>query len=72
MCYKSGIKRCAKLDLKQRQELENFVQSSEDSKEIRRAQTVLLVDLETDYGLIQSLTGFKERTVLIFRQRYLV
>jgi hypothetical protein len=32
---------------------------------------LLLVDLERDYGLIQSLTGFKERTVQIFRQRYL-
>jgi len=66
------MKRCAKLDSKQKQELEHFVQSSMDSKEIRRGQAVLLVDLETDYVLIQSLTGFKERTVLIFRQRYLV
>ena len=65
------MKRCAKLNLKQRQELENFVQSCEDSKEVRRAQAVLLIDLETNYGLIQSLTGFRERTVLIFRQKYL-
>lgn len=65
------MKRCAKLTYKQREELEEFVQKSEDSKEIRRSQAVLLVDLETDYELIESLTGFKERTVLIFRQRYL-
>lgn len=65
------MKRCQKLDIKQKQELETFVQSSEDFKEVRRAQAVLLVNLETNYRLIQSLTGFKERTVLIFRQKYL-
>lgn len=65
------MKRCAKLDVKQRQELEIFIQSSKDSKEIRRSQSVLLVDQATDYGTIHSLTGFKERSVLIFRQRYL-
>lgn len=65
------MKRCAKLNTEQKQELENFVQISEDSKEIRRAQAVLLVNVETNYGLIQSLTGFRERSVLVFRQRYL-
>lgn len=65
------MKRCAILDFKQKQELEDFIQRASDGKEIRRAQAVLLVDRETDYVLIQRLTGFKERTVLIFRQRYL-
>ena len=65
------MKRCPKLTDKQRSELESFVQNSGDSKEIRRSQSVLLVDKAFDYRTIESLTGFKERSVLIFRQRYL-
>jgi transposase len=65
------MKRCPKLDVKQKQELERFIKEATDSKEIRRSQSVLLVDRDVDYGAIHSLTGFKERSVLIFRQRYL-
>ena len=65
------MKRCPKLDSKQKQELEHFIKEATDSKEIRRSQSVLLVDREVDYATIHSLTGFKERSVLIFRQRYL-
>jgi transposase len=65
------MRRCSRLDLRQREELESFIQLSKDSKEIRRSQSVLLVDKGVDYGTIFSLTGFKERSVLIFRQRYL-
>ena len=65
------MKRCPRLDEKQKQELGNFIRNSKDTKEIRRSQSVLLIDRETDYGVIYSLTGFKERSVLIFRQRYL-
>jgi len=65
------MKRCPKLDKNQKEELTNFIRDSKDTKEIRRSQSVLLVDQETDYGAIYSLTGFKERSVLIFRQRYL-
>jgi transposase len=65
------MKRCPKLENKQKEDLENFIRGSKDNKEIRRSQSVLLVDEETDYGLIYRLTGYKERSVLIFRQRYL-
>lgn len=65
------MKRCPKLDKNQKEELANFIRRSKDSKEIRRSQAVLLVDQETAYGVIYNLTGFKERSVLIFRQRYL-
>lgn len=65
------MKRCPRLDGKQKQELANFIRNSKDGKEIRRSQSVLLIDLETKYDAIYSLTGFKERSVLIFRQRYL-
>jgi transposase len=65
------MKRCARLDSKQIEELKSFIQRSEDSKEIRRSQSVLLVDKRVDYTTIENLTGFKERSVLIFRQRYL-
>jgi transposase len=65
------MKRCKKLTSLQREELELFIKTSGDSKEIRRSQSVLLVDKETSYALIESLSGFKERSVLIFRKRYL-
>jgi transposase len=65
------MKRCPRLDEKQKQELANFIRNSKDSKEIRRSQSVLLIDQEANYDAICSLTGFKERSVLIFRQRYL-
>jgi transposase len=65
------MKRCLRLDEKQRDGLTNFIRNSKDSKEIRRSQSVLLIDRDTNYDEIYSLTGFKERSVLIFRQRYL-
>lgn len=65
------MKRCPKLIDIQKNELESFIQKSQDSKEIRRSQSVLLIDMEVDYRTIESLTEFKERSVLIFRQRYL-
>ena len=40
-------------------------------KEVRRSQCVLLVDSAVAYSQIEILTGFRERSVLIFRQRYL-
>ena len=71
MLYILVMKRCPKLTDIQKSELEFFIQKSRDSKEIRRSQSVLLIDKEVDYRTIESLTGFKERSVLIFRQRYL-
>lgn len=65
------MKRCPKLSEQQRRWLELFIQTSKDSKEIRRSQSVLLVDKDVDYITIKSLTGFKERSVLIFRQLFL-
>ena len=71
MCNNSSMKRCPKSNVEQKQELEKYIQNSKDSKEIRRSQSVLLIDKKTDYETIYSLTRFKERSVLIFRQRYL-
>lgn len=65
------MKRCPKLSDLQKKELELFIQVSGDVKEVRRSQCVLLVDSEVAYSQIEILTGFRERSVLIFRQRYL-
>ena len=40
------MKRCPKLDKNQKEELTNFIRDSKDTKEIRRSQSVLLVDQE--------------------------
>jgi transposase len=63
--------RCKKLSPDQKQELQDLIRSGGDGKEVRRAQAILFVDAETNYEMIQSLTQFKERAVLAFRQRYL-
>ena len=65
------MKKCPKLTTQQREELSSFIRKSDDSKEIRRSQSVLLIDQKTHFEMIENLTGFKERSVLIFRQRYL-
>ena len=59
--------RGARLDLKQREEVALFIQRSKDSKEIRRSQSVVLVDQRVDYDTISRLTGVKERSVVIVR-----
>lgn len=65
------MKRSPKLTLDQRKELEAYIKITDDPKEIRRSQAVLLTDKDTDYSIISSLTGFKERAALNFRKRYL-
>lgn len=65
------MRRCKKLSFEQKRELEAFIKWGTDAKEVRRAQAILFVDAQTSYGTIESLTQFKERAVLSFRQRYL-
>jgi len=41
------MKKCPKLTTQQREELSSFIRKSDDSKEIRRSQSVLLIDQKT-------------------------
>ncbi|MFI0478933.1 MAG: IS630 family transposase, partial [Candidatus Rhabdochlamydia sp.] len=65
------MKKCPRLTTQQREQLSSFIRKSDDSKEIRRSQSVLLIDQKTNFEVVENLTGFKERSILIFRQRYL-
>jgi transposase len=65
------MKRYSKLTKEQRLELQNAVALGKDVKEVRRAQSILLLNDEYDYLTIEDITQFKERAVLVFRQRYL-
>lgn len=65
------MKRCLKLRTEQKSELQGLIECGDDVKEVRRAQAILLVNDEYAYRVIEELTRFKERAVLVFRQRYL-
>jgi transposase len=65
------MKRCKKLSSNQKSELQNLIKLGADAKEVRRAQAILFLDSQANYETIETLTQFKERAVLAFRQRYL-
>lgn len=66
------MKKCPKLTLGQIQELNDLISSGESSgREVRRAQTVLLIDKETDIGVVSSLTGYKHRRSFEIRREFL-
>ncbi len=61
-----------KLTPKQTHELNQVIQKGKSSgPEVRRAQTILLVDQEVDATTITSLTGFSRRHAFTLRRRYL-
>ena len=65
------MKRCTKLNSEQKAELGVLIQKGRDIKEVRRAQAILMVNDALPYETIETLTKYKERAALIFRQRYL-
>ena len=65
------MKRCTKLNSEQKAELGVLIQKGRDIKEVRRAQVILMVNDALPYETIETLTKYKERAALIFRQRYL-
>lgn len=66
------MKRCKKLIKKQKQELQNIVNDSKSSgREVRRSQTVLLLDQDTDVQMIISLTKYSRRQIFDLRKNYL-
>lgn len=65
------MKRYKKLTSDQKNELQTLIKTGTDVKEVRRAQAILFLDGKAGYETIETLTQFKERAVLTFRQRYL-
>ena len=65
------MRRYKKLTSDQKNELQALIKTGTDVKEVRRAQAILFLDGKAGYETTETLTQFKERAVLIFRQRYL-
>ncbi len=66
------MKQCARLTLKQKQELQNIINDSKSSgREVRRSQAVLLLDQNTAVQMITALTKYSRRQVFDLRKNYL-
>ncbi len=66
------MKRCKKLTVDQREELQNIIGDNKRSvREIKRAQTVLLIDAKTDQETLTSLTGYNRVYAFRVRKAYL-
>jgi transposase len=66
------MERCAKLTDGQIQELKVFLKNKRHSqKEIRRAQSVLLLNQSIDIEVIQMTTGYSRRRIFFCRKSYL-
>jgi transposase len=66
------MKKCQKLDKKQQNELGCFIKDkNHSSKEIIKAQVVLMLDKELNIDTIGNLTGYSRRQCFDIRKRYL-
>ena len=65
------MKRYEQLNAEDIKELRELIRTGKDVKEVRRAQAILLLNDGANYGAIETLTHYKERAVLVFRQRYI-
>lgn len=66
------MKKCQKLQQKQKNELQNIIDNSGSSgREVRRAQAVLLLDQEVLIQLIQQITKYSYRQIFVLRKKYL-
>lgn len=67
------MKKCQKLDQKQQNELEGFIKDkNHSSKEIMKAQIVLMLDKGLDASIATRLTGYSRRRSFSIRQDYLI
>jgi transposase len=60
-----------KLSSSQIQELEAKLQESKNCSEIKRIQSILLIDKDTDLSIIKQLTNLQRSQVFDLRKRYL-
>ena len=66
------MKRCQKLTVEQRGELQKIIENNERSaREIKRAQTVILIDAQTAPKIIMTLTGYNRVYAFRLRKHYL-
>lgn len=66
------MKKCGKLTNKQQQELQTIINDPKSSgREVRRAQAVLMLNLETAVETIIALTNYSRRQTFDLRKNYL-
>ena len=66
------MRKCLKLNQKQQNELEIFIRDkNHSSKEIKKAQVVLMLDKELGINTTINLTGYSSRQCFDIRKRYL-
>lgn len=65
------MKKCTKLDQNQQDDLECFIKDkNHSSKEIKRAQVVLMLDKELKIDIIKHVTGYSRRRSYAIRKQY--
>lgn len=66
------MQKCVKLTSKQQQELQDVINNSKSSgREVRRAQAVLMLNLENAIKAIVALTNYSRRQIFDLRKNYL-
>lgn len=66
------MQKCVKLTNKQQQELQDVINNSQSSgREVRRAQAVLMLNLENAIKAIVALTNYSRRQIFDLRKNYL-
>ena len=64
---------CPKLKSKQTQELRDFISNNESSsREVRRAQAIIMIDKVKDLAEITEMTGFQRSQIFAFKKKYLL
>lgn len=67
------MKKCLRLNQKQQNELECFIgDKNHSSKEIKKAQVVLMLDKELGVNIVQNLTAYSRRQCFDIRKNYLI
>jgi len=59
-----------RLSKTQLNELKDIVATSKSTLEVKRSQAVLLLDCETDIGLIKVTTSYEKRNIFKLRKDY--
>lgn len=66
------MKRCLKLTAQQKEELNGIIGKGQSSgREVRRAQTILMLDANTPIETMKALTGYSRRQAFDLRRNYL-
>lgn len=64
--------KCDKLNNKQRKELQAIINNNNcSSKEIKRAQAIIMVDNEIETNQITQITGYQRSQIFVLRNKYL-